>query len=92
VSLCQQVPPGYDEDNMWQPSYLNLNVTLNKTPKGDLQVRTSSSALCDYQLLNDPPFMHAYQMKFLFRYMWYICMGMLGLLLHVLRLRVQIWC
>jgi hypothetical protein len=33
-----QVPPAFDAENYWQPSYLNLNVTLNDTPTGDLQV------------------------------------------------------
>eukprot|EP00884_Botryococcus_braunii_P010192 jgi/Botrbrau1/19174/Bobra.0077s0083.1 len=31
------VPPGLDSHKMWQPSYLNLNLTLNRPPKGDIQ-------------------------------------------------------
>lgn len=31
------VPPSYDEQNFWQPSYLNMNSTLNRVPSGELQ-------------------------------------------------------
>jgi hypothetical protein len=33
-----QVPPGLDHNDMWQPSYLNINLTLLSQPKNDLQV------------------------------------------------------
>eukprot|EP00884_Botryococcus_braunii_P006892 jgi/Botrbrau1/16203/Bobra.160_1s0004.1 len=31
------VPPSFDDNDDWQPSYLNMNVTLNRPPQGDLQ-------------------------------------------------------
>lgn len=31
------VPPSFDDNDYWQPSYLNMNVTLNRSPEGDLQ-------------------------------------------------------
>jgi hypothetical protein len=37
-----QVPPGLDHAGYWQPSYLNVNLTLLAAPQGTLQVGSIS--------------------------------------------------
>lgn len=41
-----QVPPGLDVEGYWQPSYLNINVTLLTVPKGTLQVCALANIHC----------------------------------------------
>lgn len=33
-----QVPPAFDAEGFWQPSYLNMNASLNRVPGPSLQV------------------------------------------------------
>lgn len=49
------MPPGIDHAGFWQPSYLNLDLALNKPPQEALQVHHMYSNICRARLAKAPP-------------------------------------